>query len=487
MQNENTNQTEFNWAMEMNAANDEIIETVYQKLDFDFCYHEDTGKYYEKAETGNWIVITNEGSLFRSICKRYGIDSKTKGFKDIVDDIIYGVQQKQNVAVICELAGYDQGVYSTGSKRILIKNSPKLIAPVDMPWPTLQAFFEGLFDEVPRMYFYSWLKVALDCAYTKSDLPGQALVLAGPPGAGKSFAQRLCTPMFGDRPGKPYAYMTKTTSFNGDLISSEHLMIEDEAAAKSVKARDDFAASLKGMTVNEDQYCHIKFNNGIVLKPRWSRLTISVNEDPTSLQVIPPIDEGLGEKLMLLRVNKRPMPMATETGAKRAKLRQTFHAELPGFIYYLRNVWKIPADMVCARYGVKHYHDRQLLENLNSMSKEQQLLEMIDEVLFENPLPKGCWEGKVATLQRVLISSRVYGHKAESLLASSAMCGKYLSKLRRQYPERFEERHSNGYAHWKIKERPADLSEVKKQGSSRGNPRSPENLKRLLRRSGAVV
>src|SRR3954452_10946178 len=73
-----------------------------------------------------------------------------------------------------------------------------------------------------------------------------------------------------------------------------------------------FGAHLKAFAANRDQRCHGKYMKGLILHPLWA-VTISVNDEPQRLLVLPPIDQDTEDKIMLLKVNQCVMPMSTET------------------------------------------------------------------------------------------------------------------------------------------------------------------------------
>src|SRR5258708_40122450 len=122
--------------------------------------------------------------------------------------------------------------------------------------------------------------------------------------------------------------MAGLTHFNKDLFAAEHLMIEDEVASTAIKHRRHFATRIKDFTVNEVQSCHAKGRDAISLRPFW-RLTISLNDEPENLLILPPIDESLEDKIMLLKVRNFRMPLPTVTLENREGLWNALIAELP--------------------------------------------------------------------------------------------------------------------------------------------------------------
>ena len=419
-------------------------------LKVDICYHSGNKQYYKNDGRGCWISIT-EKSAERFLMKDgFNSHPAVKGTMSEVDMALAEIQEDQSIVFAGRLAGYRSGVYEMNHQKILVTESPIFIEPVKKSYPTLEKLLVGLFGDVQLPYIYGWLHVAMTAAYTNKVQPGQALILAGPPSSGKSLFQRLLTIMLGDRVAKPHAFMTKATSFNSEIIGSEHLMIEDEAAAKSAKGRMAFASAIKSFTVNEDQYCHAKYQVAVNLRPRWQRLSISVNDEPESLLVIPPLDAGLKDKLMLIQVSKKRMPMPTETAEEQELFWMTLMEELPGFIDFLLS-WTIPTSMTSSRFGVTHYHHPELLEAMNSLSPEDQLWEMIEEVLFSGGSGKVDWKGSAAQLQdKISTANSVYRSQISNLCTWPSACGVYLGRLEKRFATRISNQKVTGRTRWTI-------------------------------------
>ncbi len=70
------------------------------------------------------------------------------------------------------------------------------------------------------------------------------------------------------------------------------------------------------LTTDLKQRCHAKHREPLTLTPFW-RLSISVNDEPENLMVLPPIDESLGDKMILLKARRTEMPMPTGTTEER--------------------------------------------------------------------------------------------------------------------------------------------------------------------------
>jgi Domain of unknown function (DUF3854) len=268
---------------------------------------------------------------------------------------------------------------------------------------------------------------------------GQALTLAGPKDCGKSLLQDLFTVMFGGRAAKPHRYMSGTTPFNGELFGSEHLVMEDDEPSTDIRARRNFGTKIKEICANTVHSCHAKYRTALSLTPFW-RISISVNDEPENLMILPPIDESLTDKLIILKAMRYPMPMPTVSDEERSQFMNALKAELPHFAYFLFN-WRIPEPLISQRYGITHYQHAEILTALGTLAPETRLLELIDAELFGS-VAAGSWRGTASELERKLTSdSSTVRREAGKLFSFPTACGTYLGRLQKMHPERFESVH----------------------------------------------
>ena len=129
------------------------------------------------------------------------------------------------------------------------------------------------------------------------------------------------------------------TNFNADLFEAEHLMIADEVPFTDLASRRVFGSKIKDITVNSIQTCHGKFANAIHLMPCW-RLTISLNEESENLQMLPPLDTSLRDKIMLFKIKKAKILLPCNSPQERKEFWEELKKELPAFIQFLQN-WEI--------------------------------------------------------------------------------------------------------------------------------------------------
>jgi hypothetical protein len=456
---------------------------IVQALPLPPVYYSQQGpSYWVEDARGKWIRINETSAKIAIKTNGYG-DEKSESVSEC-ERCLLNIQSQQNVAYAGPLAGYRAGHYSINNNSVLVTESPRLILPAPGEWPTLRTVFQGMFgDENHRQldYLYGWLKMGIEAVYSGTGSPGQALVMAGPVNSAKSLTQGLITEIMGGRSAKPYLYMTGGTTFNGDLFRAEHLMIEDDAEHISMEARRVFAAHIKSISVNRDQHCHGKNKEALTLTPIW-RLSISLNDEPQRLLVLPNLDPDVADKMIILKVRYCPMPMPTDTPGQRQAFWQRLKGELPHFVHHLQQ-WEIPDELRSPRFGIVHFHHPEIATMLFRASPENRLLEIIELAFFGGRLAvPGAGlddpvEGTAREIQDRLFTGRM-AFEAKALLKYANSCGTYLGKLQAS-PEtdhRICSRTVRGETVWTIQPPPVTVPEPDPIGEdgTEGLPRPPQ-------------
>lgn len=404
--------------------------------------------YYFTNSRNEWISAT-EASLSRYL--------RGKGHNDTFKDD-YGltdlermmdtIMRHHDVDFAGQISGYPAGYYDVDGSRILCTKGPALVEPRRGPWTTVKKFLGELLGDEMK-WLIGWLKNSTSSLYAGPPFkPGQALILAGPPGCGKSLLQSLLTEMLGGREAKPYRYMVGDTAFNGELVAAGHLTIADEPAHTDIRARRYFGHQLKNLVVNPSQSIHAKGRNAITLSPFW-RLSISLNERPEDLLVLPPLDDETRDKMILLRCHPVEFPFKAEDLDGFKAFRSALSAELPAFVAALR-AWKIPPAMQNQRFGVKHYLNPELLYEVDALSPEMRLLQIIDQLQLP-AFDDGEWVGSADDLERLLRDKETHGEVSRLATFNTAIA-QFLGRLKAKVPDRVE--HIRGPQNtklWKIK------------------------------------
>lgn len=410
-------------------AKEEIVANAPPPNDVQ-CYYDSLRKsYWTENSRGNWHDI-GVRSLTLKLRKHGYRPDRWVGNLTEVEAKIDQITHELGVEYAGPVAGYHPGSVDMAGMQVLVTKGPKLVEPKRGQCPNIKTLVKSLFGK-RWVYAYGWLKWARESMMAGPPWrPGQVLILAGDTKNGKSLFQNLVTEILGGRVADPYRYMSGGTTFNADLIASEHLMVEDKVAAKDYRAREEFAASIKSFAVNRNQSAHKKKDDALTLRPFW-RMTISLNCEPENMMVLPPITADIKDKIMLLKTGKASMPYGAGDTAGYFAYWNTLVGEIPAFLWNLDR-WQIPEELREIRMGIKEFHDPDLLEAINALSKEHRLWEF---VLSSNLWEMGVtmWEGTAADLVKHLKSCHS-PIEIDRLLSWSTACGVFLARLSKTMP-----------------------------------------------------
>jgi hypothetical protein len=308
----------------------------------------------------------------------------------------------------------------------------------------IREFLQNMFDQYQLSIFLSWLKLSYQTYRSGVHRPAQACALVGEPDSGKSFLQNhIITPVLGGRSAKPINYMKGYGHFSGKLFGHEHLLIEDDVSETDERTRRNLASFVKQFVANEQHECNTKFEQEIMLRPTW-RVTISCNERPENLAILPPLSSDVSDKLIIFKVEKAKMPMPTTTEAERLAFVERIYAELPAFCHYLLS-FTIPEHLKAERFGISPFHHSQVVRILHELSKEYHVLELIDTVVFKDPTTEP-WEGTATELERELRSETRTSTQLDRCYMGTRGLGKIMTSLCETEPERVSNRLLHGRA-----------------------------------------
>lgn len=436
-----------------------IYKPPKKKTEKDNFYYDKDKKEYLYHNGKCWLSL-NEGQFKKNL---ENMGYKSKKFKgqtlSEVDMHLIDLRENNHVDYVGGLAGYPKGFYMIDEKRLLVNQGPKLIYPKEGKFDMIDKIIDNLlFDmdetdekkqDLQLIHFILWLKIAYESLMYRTFRPGQVLILAGERECGKSLLQKIITELLGGRSARPYKFMTDKSEFNADLFEAEHLIIEDEVAMTGIKERRQFGNKIKQFAANDSHRCRAMYRDAMELKPFW-RVSISLNDEPENLLILPPMDESLVDKMIILRAFKKPMPMNTSKNEDRIKFWQKIKEELPAFAYYLTTL-KIPEDKISERYGVTHFHNEYILGEISLLSPENKLLDLIDICLFKDDFTqKNEFELTARDLEMKLITNNDTKYGAEKLLSHPTTCGTYLGRLAKK-TDRVEQIRKANERLWKIK------------------------------------
>ena len=424
--------------------------------------------YFLQSGEGKALRYREMGSAeirrkLRSLCLKNkpeaeAADPLSRNMSEI-DRVLLSATESRVVDFAASIAGTRAGVYNLPGGRFLVRQSPVLIEPAAGECPTIEKLLFGLLGRDGALHVCYWLKVAYEALRAGEIRPGQCLILCGPPGCGKSFIQHLViTPILAGRAADPKSYFFGRTDFNSELVGAEHLLIEEVPAKNHQEDRLTFGERIKEVVANDMMRLHKKNKDAMSVHP-FHRISISINDNPDKMKVLPPLSGDITEKLIMFLVSPCPdfwKGFQDESDPRRA-VREAITAELPAFCRYLLEL-EIPQEMKSGeegrRYGVRSHVPVEIASMLFEQEPEYHLLMLIDKELFgpQSPHEGGDWIGDAEDLKQFLTSEvRASRQSAQRLLGTySSACGQLLAKLKDRYPSRIRKHRKSASRDWII-------------------------------------
>jgi hypothetical protein len=288
------------------------------------------------------------------------------------------------------------------------------------------------------------------------------MILAGPPGAGKTLLTSLLKHLFGGGTAHPYQSFVGDTAFNEDLAESGLLVIDDEAASFHPLARRKFQQALKQWLVSDLRRIHAKGQKAVTLKT-CQRVVILVNED--SLEVLPHLDGSFRDKVHLLKAFTSTEVCQQRSTEERLAWSMALKAELPHFLWWLLHEFQVPEHRGDARYGVAAYQDQELMDDICQTDENALLMEQIEAVLAHSTETREerpnkafvlaanqawAWQGTAHELEDIL-RANLREVIAQRLFPHSNSLGLRLESLSQQFPAKvLRLKRVSGLRRWSI-------------------------------------
>lgn len=421
-------------------------------------WYEEGGKFWVPNDQGDWVSLPDRSfNLWLQEKQRLSAKplSADQPISPMEKEFLY-TQANRRVTYAGPLAGYKMGVQKMGDSYCLVTRSTELIEPVPGEFPVITAFLHGLFqtgpDEVEPQtgYFLGWHQQAMRALYRGRPSKGMALVFAGSAGCGKTLLKDLLQLTMGKRECKPYPYMTGKTNFNKDLIESCLWSIDDEAASTRPEDRVKFGAALKIAVANTEIRIEAKHANAGSINS-FRRIVICVNDEPDRLLVLPALDDDIADKIMILHCSRGPDIMPTDTEDQKEAFWQAMVDELPHYLHYLLNEYELGDDMH-GRFGVKHYHNPEIYEQLAEISPERETERVIQKGLFgQRPSCESTeWETIDSIVNMLTDDESGLTNREKDRLPAPAWVAKRLSKLSKHRPKYYLHKRTAKCNLWKI-------------------------------------
>lgn len=279
------------------------------------------------------------------------------------------------------IAGHRQGLATDSNKLpILITSEAKIPQPTPGEAPTISEIVGNAFaDPTAIAVFISWLSGRYKAVRGHVHIPSPMLVLAGEINSGKSLLAWIIAETLGGRTANPYAAWSGGMLWNDDLVGAETMLVDDCIGSTDIRSRRNFGAAFK-----EAIYPHViqlrkRNHSSIAVRPVWA-VVVCCNDTPESLQIIPPLDNDLADKVALLHVIGVKLPVDTSTPDGRAELQALIRSELPAFAQQLMD-WVTPEELHDSRSGIKAWRDPILTDAVDAHSPQRRLEDLLEAAL----------------------------------------------------------------------------------------------------------
>jgi len=270
--------------------------------------------------------------------------------------------------------------------------------PKHWPWTYewLHQLFEPNSDNID--YFMAWLSRFYKATHAREIKQGQALILVGGTGIGKTL---LTNKVMGDLCGgyeDAGKFLLGKTDFNANLAGVGVWSIQDTESAASYREHQILTKRLKRYVANP----HIEYEPKFVERvsvPWGGRIILSLNEDPNSLSVVPSLDSSNRDKVLAVRMNAKARTDFPEHEVVAGILKK----ELPHFAKFLVDYQPKSAVMGDNRFGVKAFVDEFVESAAFDNSPRSYLAGMIDKFCIrqrndEDYVPGKPWMGRLDDL-----------------------------------------------------------------------------------------
>lgn len=391
------------------------------------CYDPMRGRYWRVGSDGQWKSYTSSQyskRLFR-IGRRN--EKGPGGTPTEIQSDIEAVTERQ--AVITEgMSGYQPGLHQIDDRLYLARYGYKMIEPDDSitPVKTLEWLTELLgADGMHRLL--DWLYHAILALRDGCRGQSRILAVAGPSASGKSFLIReIIRLLLGGRAADAAPWLLGTTEFASELGGAELLYVDDALGDNRLTTRLCVAAKQKQIVTagSKPQPMHAKGKDRYY-HPVWWRHVVSLNDTPEALAMLPPLDEGYGDKLILLRAKDTMLSTGDDSAAEYI---EAILNELPGFMAYILDHGCIGAS---DGRGPLAWHDPEMSAKLRESAPEYSLAGMLLEALEHGDTSGGI---KLPIIEPTLgeldvALRRACGERYSKLCMTDRVTRKYLGRL----------------------------------------------------------
>ena len=346
--------------------------------------------------------------------KRAGGEFMTRAkFITAIDDAFCVAQIERSVNYAGRLSGHRRGLATLASgARVLITSEANTPVAKKGEWMNLQNYLLQLTRGDKRQYqaVIGWLALARRNQHKGTFRPGQSLAFAGESNCGKSFFAFVAGAMLGGGSASCLDYM-QGARFNDYLAEVPLWLVDDKAVDTSFRKRVQMGAAMKQVCVVPEMNIEGK-GQKMFIAPTFRRLVLMFNRTAEAVQVHPELTEDIRDKACLILAGGATL--SDDFAENQRMVRE----ELPALCYFLDR-WEAPKPMLergwcpcplcreansadARRFGAMSYHNTELVVLLASISPDENLWAIIQQVIWPKKGDCEPWVGTSIELERAI-------------------------------------------------------------------------------------
>lgn len=360
--------------------------------------------YWRQGPNGEWLDWAKE-DLAVAFKVDYGITTKGEnGEPSEMDRLFNHIRNHKRVAAAIPLVHSPSGMVVRDNTKLLNISTLKHMAPApgdsfewgkDFPW--VAQFLDGFFAEKEQQYhFMAWLQRFYRGAVTKSPTQGQAVIISGGPGIGKTLlSTRVVSQIVGGH-ADASDFLMGDSKFTSHILAMPLMTVDDTAPATDSIRQVRYSSMLKKVVANPTHTYEKKYH--AASQVNWlGRVMVTCNMDPQSIMLLPNLDISIVDKVNIYRCADESRMVFPESD----EVEKILKAELPFLCGWLLKWEKPSIPAGTARFGIASFQDAQLHTRAIQSGPSSVFLEMIRLFLQEYKLlhpEEAYWEGSTSSL-----------------------------------------------------------------------------------------
>jgi len=363
-------------------------------------YWYDGKNYFVRLDNGeHFMALKDEVRL--DLRARHGLSAKVGKGENLseVEKALFTIHNEKRVSAALPFAMIKEHIVDYDGEKYFNTSNIRPLKPAngEQKWgenfPIIADWLDTIFGEEQLKYELAWLHYGYKGAIDGRPEKGHAHFLVGEPNCGKTlYNTTILAGLFGGHIKASEYLVGKADNFNEHLFTKFLWTVDDEAPTASRAMHTSFTAKIKEHVANNEFLMNGKFKTPG--RAKWSgRLSITLNDDPVSLRILPDLDMSVKDKVMIFRMK----PFTKFTRCFKDKITK----ELPYFAKFVHD-FSIPDDMLDVRFGVQAYIEdsiKEISEADSQWGPIVELLRMFRDIYFDkNNSAESDWLGTTSDL-----------------------------------------------------------------------------------------